>query len=205
MVEEKIMKITRFPGDKILCFVLAVLAIAVGVVLLPSVTQWGAVMLNWVIAAGLVAYSFAYLLGVARRSGGRIKLLTIIEMVVMLLIAVGLILAQFKIFAISEVCQIVGLALALRGIVCMFKAYYYQFDSKAKYPLLSFVVNVVILVLGVYIFAKPFVSNSQLVIALAVICFIIALILIIYAITLISADNKGKSKSTKGKKTSKSK
>ncbi len=199
------MKISRFKGDKVLCFVLAVLAIAVGVVLLPAVTSWGTTMLNWVIAAGLVAYSFAYLLGVAKRSGGKIKLLTIIEMVVMLLIAVGLVLAQFKIFAVSEICQIVGLALALRGIVCMFKAYYYQFDSKAKYPLFSFILNLVVLILGVYIFAKPFVSNSQLVIALAVVCFVLALVLIIYAITLISADNKGKSKSTKTNKSSKSK
>ncbi len=200
------MKITRFKGDIILCFVLAVLAIAVGVVLLPAVTSWGSTMLNWVIAAGLVAYSFAYLLGVAAHSGGKIKLLTIIEMVVMLLIALGLVLAQFKVFAVSEVCQIVGLALALRGIVCMFKAYYYQFDSKAKYPLMTFVVNIVILVFGVYIFAKAFVSNGQLVIALAVICFVLALVLIVYAITLISADNKGKSKSKgKSKKTSKSK
>lgn len=199
------MKITRFPGDKILCFVLAVLAIAVGVVLLPAVTSWGTIMLNWVIAAGLVAYSFAYLLGVVRRSGGKTKLLTIIEMVVMLLIAVGLVLAQFQIFAVSEICQIVGLALALRGIVCMFKAYYYQFDSKAKYPLLTFVLNIAILVFGVYIFAKPFVSNSQLVIALAVICFLLAVALIVYAIMLISADSKGKSKSSKTKKSSKSK
>lgn len=198
------MKIKRFTGDKILCFVLAVLAIAVGVVLLPQVTSWGTTMLNWVIAAGLVAYSFAYLLGVARHSGGKIKLLTIIEMVVMLLIAVGLVLAQFQIFAVSEICQIVGLALALRGIVCMFKAYYYQFDSKSKYPLFSFVLNLVILILGVYTFAKPFVSNSQLVIALAVICFVLALLLIVYAITLISADSKGKGKS-KSKKASKSK
>ena len=88
----------------------------------------------------------------------------------LLLVALGLVLAQFKVINVSGACAILGLALALRGIVEMFRAYYHHSASNARYPLWQFIVNLIILILGVYMFAKPFITDETLIWVMAVVC-----------------------------------
>ena len=154
------MKTKRFKGDVALYFILAFLCATMGVVLLPMVTDIGQSVLNVVIAVGILAYLFCYLVKKFKGTIKTIRILTGVEFGLMFVIALGLVLSQFKIINVSGGCKILGLALALRGTVEMFRAYFYQSASSAKYPLSQFVFNLALLILGVYLFAKPFVPVS---------------------------------------------
>lgn len=184
------MKIKRFKGDTILYFVGTALLIVLGILLIPGITDLGQDILNYVIAAGILVYLFAYLFGKIRHSRQIIMVLTIIEFVLMFLIALGLVLAQFKVINISGACAIIGLALALRGSVEMFRAYFHQSSNNARYPLWQFIVNLIILVFGVYIFAKPFITDETMITVMAVVCFVAAIICLALAITTLDKKKK---------------
>ena len=83
-----------------------------------------------------------------------------------------------------------GLAFALRGVVEMFRAYYHQSANNAKYPLWQFVVNLVILMFGVYIFAKPFITDQQLIMVATVAAFVCALLFLVLGFSVLAQDKK---------------
>ena len=149
-------------------FALAVLCTVLGVVLLPGVTELGQSILNIIIAVAVLAYLFGYLVKKLKASKQVIFVLTAIEFGLMFLVALGLILSQFQVINVTGGCKILGLAFGLRGIVEMFRAYYHQSQSSAKYPLRQFVFNLVMLIFGVYLFAKPFITDAQMIIVAAV-------------------------------------
>ena len=170
------MKAKRFKGDVFVYFVFAVLCAALGVVLLPGVTELGQNILNIIIAVAILAYLFCYLFKKLKKSKQIIFILTTIEFGIMFLIALGLILSQFKVINIAGGCKILGLAFGLRGTVEMFRAYYHQAQNSEKYSLPQFVFNIVMLIFGVYMFAKPFVTDAQMIIVAAVASFVCALV-----------------------------
>ncbi|MBR2030386.1 MAG: hypothetical protein IKA42_01650 [Clostridia bacterium] len=186
------MKTKRFKGDTVIYFIFAVLCVALGVVLIPSITDLGQQILNVLIAVAILSYLFGYLAKKLKRTRQTIFILTAIEFGLLLLIALGLILSQFKVINIAGGCKILGLALALRGVVEMFRAYYHQSANNARYPLWQFVTNLVILVFGVYIFAKPFITDQQLILVAAVASFVCALIFVILGFSALSQDKKKK-------------
>ena len=186
------MKIKRFKGDTVIYFILAVLCLALGVVLIPGVTELGQEILNVLIAIGILAYLFGYLVKKLKRTRQNIFVLTAIEFGLLFLIALGLVLSQFKVIEITGGCKILGLAFALRGIVEMFRAYFHQASNNAKYPLWQFVVNLFVLMFGVYIFAKPFITDQQLIIVASAIAFVCALTFLVLGFSARKQDKKEK-------------
>ena len=94
--------------------------------------------------------------GPAKRA---IKVLTIVEFAIFSLIALGCVFSQFKIINIKGACQIFGLALWTRGVIEIFRAYYYRADSKEVYPVWYLGLSIVMVTLGAYCFAKPFIQD----------------------------------------------
>lgn len=188
------MKTKRFKGDTVIYFIFAVLCAVLGVVLIPSITDLGQEILNVLIAIGILAYLFGYLVKKLKRTRQTIFILTAIEFGLLLLIALGLILSQFKVINITGGCKILGLAFALRGVVEMFRAYYHQSSNNAKYPLWQFVVNLFILMFGVYTFAKPFITDHQMIIVAAVASFVCALVFVVLGFSTLKQDKKKKQK-----------
>lgn len=191
------MKRKRFKGDTVVYFIFAVLCLALGIVLIPSITNLGQDILNVLIAIAILAYLFGYLVKKLKRTRQTIFILTAIEFGLMFLIALGLILSQFRVINITGGCKILGLAFALRGTVEMFRAYYHQAANNAKYPLWQFVFNLVVLIAGVYMFAKPFVTDHQMIIVAAVVSFVCALVFAILGFSALGQDNKKKKQSQK--------
>jgi len=179
------MAVRRFKGDTIVYFVCAALLLILGLLLVPNfiLKDLGYQILNYVLAAMILVYLFGYLIHKMKYVRSTLLLLTIVEFVLLFLIALGLVLAEFKIIPIDNPCQILGLALALRGIVEMFRAYFHQMGSNARYPLSQFIVNLIILIFGVYIFARPFISRENLVWVMVAICFIGAVLCLVLGIT----------------------
>ena len=127
-----------------LYFVVAALVIIGGVILMPVwqnagdwcfFRTWGLDIVNIMISMCIFVYLFTFLIKkITTRSNGVVKVLTIIEFVLLLIIGMFSLLEQFDIFNLN-CCQILGLVFYSRGVVEIFRAYYHQKGENSKYPL----------------------------------------------------------------------
>lgn len=181
----------RFKNDWLVYFIISVLSIALGIVLIVNNYDIGLKILDIAIAILLVIYLILFLLPVLKNKRGTIQVLTIIECVLIVIIAVGLVLQQFKVFNIAGACKIIGLVIWLRAIVELFRAYFYRGkDSSYKYPTWYFCLMLVLVTLGTFMFAKPFFSNEQVVLALSIASFVLAIFLIVLGIIYVPKNGK---------------
>lgn len=142
--------------------------------------SWGTSIINIIICAFILMYLFFFLLKkITKKSNGTIKALTIIEFVILALIAVGCVLQQFKIINIGGACSILGLALWCRGTTEVFRAYYHQKEGNDKYPIWWLCISIVFLTLGVYLFANPIFQDIHLLWAFDILLVMIAATLIV--------------------------
>lgn len=185
----------RFKFDWLVCFIVSVLAIALGIVLIVNDYKIGMQILNIVIACILILYLFLFLLPILQHKRGTIQILTIVEFVIVALIALGLILQQFKVFNIVGACRIIGLVIWIRSVVELFRAYFYRGkESSYKYAVWYFCIILALITLGTWMFASPFFSDQQVVLALSISCFILAALLIVMGIIFVSKKKKSKNK-----------
>ncbi|MBE5746447.1 MAG: hypothetical protein E7359_04090 [Clostridiales bacterium] len=183
----------RFKNDWILYLIISILSIALGIVLIVNNYKIGLDILNIVIAVLLLVYLGLVVVPVLRRKTGSIQVLTIVELVIICIIAIGLVLQQFKVFNIVGSCKIIGLVLWIRAVVELFRAYFYRGkESSFKYPMWYFCVILLLITLGTYMFAAPFFTDTQVVLTLAISLFILAAILIILSIIFIPKSKKKK-------------
>lgn len=181
----------RFKLDWLVYLILSAVFIAVGIVMIPEVTDLGAKILNIVLAIALVIYSILYLFPKIKRHKGSIQILVIVEFVIVCLVAIGLVLVQFKVFQITGVVRILGLVIWLRSVVELFRAYFYRGkDSSYKYPVWLFCIYLVLITFGTYIFASPFISDAKLVLIMAILFLIVAIFLIVLGIVLLPKKSK---------------
>ena len=172
-----------------LFFVTGVLAILLGIMFMPIWQNagdwvfwkdWGQNLVNIIIFACIVLYLCLFLVKkIRRRSNGVVKVLTIVEFVLMSLIALGCILQQFKVINIGGACAILGLALWCRGVVEIFRAYYHQHGNNDRYQLCWFECAIALVSVGVYLFAKPLFSDVTLIWIFAILLILAGIILFI--------------------------
>lgn len=151
--------------------VLGALVTVFGVMIMPFwsktnvkfLNTFGSKIINLMIAIVIVAYLLFYLIKKAKRARYQtILILTIIEFVLLAVIALGCVLTQFKVINVGGACQILGLALWCRGVVEVFRSYYYKQDSSYPYSLWNVVIAITMVTLGTYLFAKPLFSDVLL-------------------------------------------
>lgn len=185
----------RFKFDWLVYLIVSLLAIALGIVLIVDNYKIGLSILNIVIAILLLLYLGLVLIPVLRKKRGVIQILTIIEFVIVIIISLGLILQQFKVFNIAGACRIIGLVIWLRSVVELFRAYFYHGkESSYKYALWYFCVMIALITLGTFMFARPFFTDQQVVLTLSIVCFIAAAILIVLGIIFVPKKAKKNSK-----------
>ena len=137
--------------------------------------SWGTdlVMLFMALVIGL--YLFMFLIKKINRYRGVVQVLTIIEFVLLALIALGLVFSQFNILAIpKQPSVILGLALYCRGVIEIFRAYYYH------HSVWWLVVAILFVTFGVYLMVKPLVQLTLIVWLLAISVIVIGIFLITY-------------------------
>lgn len=165
--------------------------------------NWGRSIVNMIICACIVLYLALFLVKkVKQHTYNVVKILTIIEFVLLALIALGCILQQFRIINIpGGACAILGVALWCRGIVEVFRAYFQQRHNKISYPLWSLAVALALITFGVYIFCRPFFSDLVLLWIFIAIIIIVSVILIADGIMAKpdSSKNKTEKKETEEK------
>ena len=82
----------------------------------------GSFVVSYIIAFIIIIYLVLYLFNRIKKSVGTIRLLTIIEFVLLAVIAVGLIVSRLQIFNITNPSVILGIALYVRGVIEIFRA-----------------------------------------------------------------------------------
>ncbi len=139
--------------------VISILAVALGVVMLPPFGI-GQVLLNLLLAISLAAYLVIHLFGKLQRTRGTTFILTLIEFSVVCIIIVGLIFQQFRVFNIVGVCRTLGVVLWLRGVVSITVMYINLGTTKsARYNLPKFLLYLLLITAGVYLFANPLITD----------------------------------------------
>jgi len=153
--------------------------------------SWGAKVIDLLIAALIIFYLVAYLSKkVARGGNGVIKILTIVEFVLLSLIALGCILSQFKVFNFGGPCEIVGLIMWVRGAIEIYRAYYFK-GTSTKYPAWLVAVAIGLVTFGTYLYVKPLFTAKHLQWVLAAVMLII-MIFFIYAAVVTKPEKKKK-------------
>jgi len=195
-----------------LYFVLALIFLLAAIVFAPvwSGTDvffkgWGRKVIDIFIAFLIILYLCTYLVKkVARGGNGVIKILTIIEFVVLALIALGCVFSQFGVFSIGEPCQIAGLIMWCRGTIEIFRAYYFRGSSTVKYPVWLVAVAIALVTFGTYLYLRPLFTAEHLQWLLAAIMLAIMVVLI-YAGVVTKPEATDERKAKKEKKASKEK
>lgn len=155
--------------------------------------DWGRQIINIIICVCIVLYLVFFLLNkIRKRSNSVVKVLTIIEFVILALIALGCILQQFKIINVGGACAILGLALWCRGTVEIFRAYYHQKGNNEKYPVWWLVVSIALVTFGTYIFAKPIFSDIVILWIFVILILLVSILLIVDGILAKPASSKQK-------------
>lgn len=184
--------------------VVGILGMILGIMLMPVWSNfpdwvfwknWGMQIVNMIICVCLLLYLCLFLVNKIRtRSNGVIKVLTIIEFVLLTLIALGCVLQQFKVFSfVNGACAILGLAMWCRGVVEIFRAYYHQRGNNDRYPVWWLVIAICLVTVGVYFVLKPPFSDI-------VILWIFVVLILLVSIILFVDGFLAKPKSTKTKK-----
>ena len=157
--------------------------------------DWGLQIINIIIAAGIICYLAFYLAKKIPHGKRVIKILTIIEFALFLLIALGSIFSQFKILNIQGACQIFGFALWTRGTIELFRAYYHRADSKEYYPVWYLAISIAMVTMGTWFFVKPFIQDIVILWIFVALLFVFGLVLLALGI-----NNKSQHKTTKTSK-----
>lgn len=159
----------------------ATAALIIGIVMIPTFGISGNV-LDILLAITLVAYLVIFLFDKLKRTKGAIFVLTIIEFVLISVLAIGLVFQQFKLISISSVCQSIGLVLWLRGVVMAVGMYLASLAAKKPQSNLPrFILSIVLISVGALLFASPIIADNILEWVLCISFFIYAVIFLLLA------------------------
>ncbi len=157
--------------------VISVLCLALGIIMLP-VFNISTHFIDIMLAIALVAYLVLFLFDVLRRAKGTVFILTIVEFVVIAMLAVGLLFQQFSVIArISSVCSTVGLVMWLRGVVMAIGIYLHALgEKKPRLELARFITAIILISIGAYLFASTIFTDEVIEWVLCIALFVCCLI-----------------------------
>lgn len=149
--------------------------------------NWGMQIVNLVIALFLSLYLFGYLLRkIIRTKGQVLKILTIIEFTLLILVDLYLILGTFGLFPEivgvgNDACAITGLALWIRGVVEIFRAYFHQKSASSDtYPIWWLCIAIAFVSVGMWMLVAPFISNLVILWIFVCLILVLGLLFIVY-------------------------
>ena len=126
--------------------------------------NWGADFINLLIAVFLSIYLFGFLLKkIIKTNNQTIKMLTVVEFTLLILIDLYLVFGTFGLFqqiiAVNGACAITGLALWIRGVVEIFRAYFYQRQTEEQYPIWWLCISIAFVSVGLWMLINPFITD----------------------------------------------
>ncbi len=142
--------------------------------------SWGMDIIKLIIAIVLVLYLAFYLFKKMFKKGNKaIRILVILEFVILSIIALSCVLAQFNVLNVTDAGKILGIVLYLRGSIEIFRAYYYDRSSSEKYSVWYLILSLILVSVGVAFIVRNFLTNLHVLWALVVLLFILGIIFIV--------------------------
>lgn len=173
----------------IFSFIFSALTLIVGILILPSVTDFGLIVLQYIIAALILSYVFIILLYKAIKRTEVNQILAIIEMVLDIVIAITLIL-NFKLnfIVFNELFYVIMLVLFIHSLFSIISGFYINRKVKPGYPIYLLLIDICLIIFTTIGFLKPILDNNRLIIITSFICFLCSTFGIIYG--LLNLKNK---------------
>lgn len=152
-------------------FIVSVIALALGAILMPIYPDkvffhdWGTKIVSAIIAGGLIAYLALFLWKKFKAPQKQVmQVLTILEFALLAIIAIFAILSIFNIGGtIFGPSKTFGIALWLRGVVEIFRAYYHQSDDKEKYPVYLVCLSIAFVTIGAFLFFSNLIQEKHII------------------------------------------
>ena len=168
----------------ILLFIIAGISLTSGIILIPNITDYGEFILAFIISALILVYVYYYLLlKIVKTSRGTVLILTLIEMILLTLIAVSSIIGKFASLPyLDDSNKIIGLVFWLIGLIESLRSYYYYESYNHSYPIYKLIVNLTFITLGTWFFVTSYEFNIVLIWAISILLFILSIVLIIKGI-----------------------
>lgn len=168
-----------FAGSGLL-LTLGIMILPVWKDLVPFFDKLSSEFVNYIIGGLLVLYSIFYLIPRCQRhKGSFVQILMVIEIVLMIVIAIGCVLVSAKIINLENPCQILALALWCRGVIEVFCGVFHIKEGNRDYAIWKTIVAILLVTLGAYFFASPFFQKIHLQWIVAVSVIIIAIVLFV--------------------------
>lgn len=157
--------------------VVALIALALAIVMLP-VFGISEIFIDIMLALALGVYLVFFLFDKLRHSKGTVFVLTIIEFIVIAIIAIGLVFQQFNIIVrLSAVCQTVGLVIWMRGVVMALSLYLASLSAKKPTRnLVKFIIDILLISVGAALSMGTFIPDEAIEWVICVALFIAALV-----------------------------
>ena len=145
-------------------------------------------IINLIIAIFLIIYLIFFLLKKLKKGKKSvIQVLSIIEFVILSIISIICILSLFikEINTYFSLSKILGMCIYFRGVIGAFEGYLYNKGDSKKYPIWAFVIDILLIGLGVFFYVKPIISDLVVLWIFFVLIVIIVIILVICGIVTI--------------------
>lgn len=162
---------SKFKKDKlfIVYIIFGIIFFAVGLILLPFWANVGGPFkhlsvgaLNYVVASCLFIYATAYLIPRWKRNAGSfVQTLTVIEIVLMIIIGIGCILAASGLLKV-EPCQILGISVWARGTTEILCGFFHMREGNKSYAPWKLIVAISFVTLGTYFVVSSVFGTIQL-------------------------------------------
>ena len=175
-----------------LYFIIGILSIIAGVIFAPPwksvnifFSSWGSSLVRIMIGIVIFLYIFFFLIRKVKKSSNTaVQMLTVIEIVLLSIIGLGCVLSQFNVISIGGPCHILGLAFWCRGSIEIFRGYYHHKGASqaSSYSVTNFVVALIMITFGTFIFAKPFFNELHLQWIFSGIFVVVGILFIVYGI-----------------------
>lgn len=167
----------------IFSLILAIMFITIGIIIIPSVSKIGTLVLQYVIAGLILFYAFSYVLPHAIKYINVNQVLSIIEMVLDIVIALMLIL-NFKLnfLLFNDLFYVIMLMIWLHSLFSLLNGYYLNKLEKYNYPLYLFLIDILLIIISTLGIINPIIRNNDLIFMTSCICFAFGITLIIYGV-----------------------
>lgn len=185
LIKSKIKKDKMF----LLYIITGIVLFVVGIILMPFWVNIGAPFqhlsvgaLNYVIASCLFFYSLVYLIPRWKRNAGSfVQTITVIEIVVMIIVGVGCILASSNILMVAP-CQILGVSAWVRGVIEVLCGFFHMREGNKSYAPWKLVVAIALITGGTYLVVSSVFGTIQLQWAIGSAMTVGGIVLVIYGI-----------------------
>jgi len=161
----------------ILCVTIAVLSLILGIIMLPpfNIAQ---TMLKALTALVLGACMIAFVLPEIMSTRGIICILNFLEFILIAIVALILVIQEVAPFISMASCKMLAVAIWIHGTIGVFKIYNTRVATAKKGLALPLFIDIILISLGGYTFANPFISDFAMAWLCSIFFFVLAFLMV---------------------------